>query len=575
MARLYSSEYEIHSLFNLPNFLVVPMTDWQTLEAHCTISCPPGGWKPDAIRKQVDQILSASDHKIQREQLGESFEGRPIELLTVGNGPRRVLMWTQMHGNEPTHTTALLNLLNQLVNHADSDFAKTLTEGLTLGIILALNPDGAERNTRHNAQGIDINRDALEFATYEGRVLRDVLKSFQPDFGFNLHNQRHRLSIGSPSEPVAVSLLVPPIDEANTQNDSTRRATQVAATFCEKVRKQCGERISRYGIEYMARAFGEWVQRQGVSVILVEAGGWIDGSFDELEVLHYAALSQTLEVIATDKLDEADAASYTELPRFHDHLVFDVLIAKSRIAQSTKGKTTLAEIGIDFPSRASGTPSSSFGVIGAVGDLHENGGIDMIDPSGCVVAPGRIVVGKDASVAADLGATTLLVPVDLTDAPAEIETKLAKLSSQSMPINSALLVFSDALPKEADAVLMTLTLASVHGLAAVIDRGDSPAVTEACDRLAFPRIASSEVPTTEDPMPATLADWVKETDSVAQQLGWADRGRIDLATAADFALVSAAEGTDRVDNLHQLVVGGTVTHHEGKVICQEAGRWLV
>lgn len=551
------------------------MTDWQTLEEHCTISCPHGGWKPDAIRKQVDQILAQNANSVQREQLGESFEGRPVELLTIGNGPRRVLMWTQMHGNEPTHTTVLLNLLNQLVNEPTSEFAKTLTEGLTLGIILALNPDGAERDIRHNAQGIDINRDALEFATYEGRILRDVLKSFKPDFGFNLHNQRHRLSIGTPSDPVAVSLLVPPIDEANTQNDSTRRATQVAATFCEKVRKRCGERISRYGIEYMARAFGEWVQRQGVSVILVEAGGWSDGSFDELAVLHYAALSQTLEVIATDKLDEANAGSYVELPRFHDHLIFDVLVAKCRIAQSTAGKTTFAEIGIDFPSRLASTPSSSFGVVGAVGDLHENGGIETIDPAGQVVAPGRIVRGADADKAAAVGATTLLVPVDLSGANDQIESKLTGLSKQSMPINSALVVSSDALPKELDAIMLTLTLASLHGLAAVIDRGDFPTVTEACERLAFPCLPTGEVPTTEDPMPSTLADWVKETDSVAQQLGWGDRGRIDLSTAADFALVSAAEGTDRIDCLHQLVVGGTVTHLEGKVVCHEAGCWLV
>lgn len=556
------------------------MTDWQTLQAQSTISCPPGGWKPDAIRKQVDKILAGEGAEVQRQLLGESFEGRPIELITIGNGPRRVLMWTQMHGNEPTHTTVLLNLLDQLVNQPDSEVSKTLTSGLTLGMILALNPDGAERNIRHNAQGIDINRDALEFATCEGTILRDGLKSFQPDFGFNLHNQRHRLSIGSPSEPVAVSLLVPPIDEANTQNDSTRRATQVAATFCEKVRKHCGERISRYGIEYMARAFGEWVQRQGVSVILVEAGGWTDGSFDQLEVLHYAALVQTLETIATDKLDEANSASYTELPRFHDHLIFDVLVTKSRLAQSTTGKTTFAEIGIDFPSRAAGTPSSSFGVIQAVGDLHQNGGIAQINPQGHTVLPGRIVVGEDVALAARVGATTLLVPVEITGNVLSTDSsdwvaRMTKLCSKPLPINSAVVVYSDAFPKDLNSVLLTITLASLHGLAAVIDRGDAPLVKEACDRLAFPCLAMSDVPMVEDPMPVTLSDWVKETDSVAQQLGWADRGRIDLATAADFALVSANEGTDHVDCLHQLVVGGTVTHREGKIVCQEAGCWLV
>ena len=60
---------------------------------------------------------------------------------------------------------------------------------LTIYLLPMLNPDGAERTTRRNAQGIDINRDALRLQTPEGRFLKEVRDRFEPTVGFNLHNQ--------------------------------------------------------------------------------------------------------------------------------------------------------------------------------------------------------------------------------------------------------------------------------------------------------------------------------------------------------------------------------------------------
>ena len=59
-----------------------------------------------------------------------------------------------------------------------------------------LNPDGAERGARRNAQGIDVNRDALNLATPEGRLLKAVRDRHQPILGFNLHDQDRRTTVG-------------------------------------------------------------------------------------------------------------------------------------------------------------------------------------------------------------------------------------------------------------------------------------------------------------------------------------------------------------------------------------------
>ena len=70
-----------------------------------------------------------------------------------------------------------------------------------------LNPDGAERYARRNAQAIDINRDALQLATPEGRLLKALRDRFQPELGFNLHDQNRRTTVGDTGVLATISLL--------------------------------------------------------------------------------------------------------------------------------------------------------------------------------------------------------------------------------------------------------------------------------------------------------------------------------------------------------------------------------
>ena len=58
-----------------------------------------------------------------------------------------------------------------------------------------LNPDGAEAYTRVNAQGIDLNRDVIDVKALESQVLQQVLKKVNPQYCFNLHDQRTIFSV--------------------------------------------------------------------------------------------------------------------------------------------------------------------------------------------------------------------------------------------------------------------------------------------------------------------------------------------------------------------------------------------
>ena len=95
--------------------------------------------------------------------LGQSVAGRPISLYRKGRGQTKLLLWSQMHGNESTTTKALFDVLMMLEG-------SPLLDRLSLYCIPILNPDGAMAYTRVNAAGVDLNRDALALTQPESRA---------------------------------------------------------------------------------------------------------------------------------------------------------------------------------------------------------------------------------------------------------------------------------------------------------------------------------------------------------------------------------------------------------------------
>ena len=115
--------------------------------------------------------------------IGKSVNKLPIYYLKLGNGPIKILVWSQMHGNETTSTRALLDLITFL-NMYGSNYLKKIS----LHVIPILNPDGALNYTRTNFNGIDLNRDALVLSQPESILLNKMYNSIKPHFCFNLHD---------------------------------------------------------------------------------------------------------------------------------------------------------------------------------------------------------------------------------------------------------------------------------------------------------------------------------------------------------------------------------------------------
>ncbi|WP_442481904.1 M14 family zinc carboxypeptidase [Aeoliella sp. SH292] len=281
---------------------------------------PSSDIRSEDVQQVLEQLVevsrnSGSKWPLSVREVGRSFEGRTIQLASIGRGDCHVLLWTQMHGDESTHTSVAFALLNTLVRAPESlDGDGQLLDRCTLHVLPMLNPDGAQRQTRENAQDLDINRDAVALDTPEGNVLRNVVRELRPAFGFNLHNQRADKKVEGSDRVAILSVLAPPLDEADRETPSILRARQLALEMFA-----CGERFlpghsTRYEAGYMPTAFGEWVQAQGTSTVLLEAGGWVDDAPGTREELHYVTLLTALAAICEGELAGVDAGAYLSLP---------------------------------------------------------------------------------------------------------------------------------------------------------------------------------------------------------------------------------------------------------------------
>jgi hypothetical protein len=175
--------------------------------------------------KAVEPSLESPALRV--EEIGRSIHGREIRSVTFGQGATRVLLWSQMHGDESTATMALADIFRFLADRDAHPLRERLRRELTIVFVPMLNPDGAELFRRQNAAGIDINRDARPLATPEARALKAIRDRLTPEFGFNLHDQGARTRAGD-GPPAAIALLDPAFDEPRGYNPVRTRARLVA-----------------------------------------------------------------------------------------------------------------------------------------------------------------------------------------------------------------------------------------------------------------------------------------------------------------------------------------------------------
>jgi len=343
------------------------------------------------VETRLRAVRDASPGLFSLAEIGRSVESRAIYDLSFGRGRFTVLLWSQMHGDEPTATSALFDLFDYVRRHRAEPAVARMLDALTIHAVPMLNPDGAERFQRRNAQGIDINRDALLLQAPEGRALKALRDRLRADVGFNLHNQSWRTSVGRPPRPASITLLSVAFDEARTVSPGRLLTKRLCAVIRDALEPLAPGRLGRYDDEYEVRAFGDNVTLWGTPVVLIETGPWSLADPDRPPVrLNFVALVSALDALATGRVSAADPARYESLPVNESRLFAmrisggtiwpgtgvapfrgDVVVGTTRTVREVNGRREIALTGR----------------IEDLGDMRVYAALEEVDATGLTLAP--------------------------------------------------------------------------------------------------------------------------------------------------------------------------------------------
>ncbi|GER60536.1 M14 family zinc carboxypeptidase [Patiriisocius marinus] len=284
----------------------------------------------------LDLLLKDLQEIAKIEILGLSENGLEIPILKIGNGSKKVLAWSQMHGNESTTTKGVFDFLKFLnskeIYKSEIDlFLKTHT----FFVIPILNPDGAILNTRENFNKIDLNRDAQLQTQRESLLLRGCFDSIKPNLCLNLHDQRSIFGFAN-GNPATISFLAPAAEKSRKITLARKIAIGYINRAVQLLEIEIPNNIGRFDDSFNINCVGDSFTALETPTILVEAGHLGDDySRDSSRYYVFLALVGILlsasENISLDKAMK----NYFHLPEneknFNDIVLINVLLEKGKL----------------------------------------------------------------------------------------------------------------------------------------------------------------------------------------------------------------------------------------------------
>ncbi|MDQ7824215.1 MAG: M14 family metallopeptidase [Candidatus Eremiobacteraeota bacterium] len=122
--------------------------------------------------------------------IGKSVKGRDIPALFLSSGAfasdreRKpvVMILCQQHGDEPSGKEAALMIASELATGPQA-----LLEKVDIAIIPMVNPDGAEKESRTNANDRDLNRNHVILTEPEVQALHSIFWELMPEVTLDVH----------------------------------------------------------------------------------------------------------------------------------------------------------------------------------------------------------------------------------------------------------------------------------------------------------------------------------------------------------------------------------------------------
>ena len=143
------------------------LADTDYADGCLTIHVKPDGnnlwiayFAPYSMERHHDVVASAAlQPGVTHRELGLTLDGQPLDVLTLGEGPKQVWLYGRQHPGETMAQWWMEGAIERLCDTQDS-VARLLRQKATFHLVPNMNPDGSRRgHLRTNAVGVNLNRE--------------------------------------------------------------------------------------------------------------------------------------------------------------------------------------------------------------------------------------------------------------------------------------------------------------------------------------------------------------------------------------------------------------------------------
>jgi hypothetical protein len=134
----------------------------------------------------IEDLNMENEEFVDYKVIGRTARKRRIAVVLIGervNPQLKIFVMAGQHGDEKYSRQAAERLISHLIKTKANEFPKNC-----IAIMSNANPDGAYKNKRRTADGIDMNRDHLILTSEENRAIHSFIRSWKPNLIIDVHN---------------------------------------------------------------------------------------------------------------------------------------------------------------------------------------------------------------------------------------------------------------------------------------------------------------------------------------------------------------------------------------------------